>query len=212
MDREWRGSDYQLAAGAFTAGKVGLPRFSDKQGRTLLERLTATGNFAFYRDKTLPLAMRMEDFLKLQEAANSISKLYLGSAIKGEDVHKEMGRMMAFSLYTAALGIELVDEFIPTIPRDDKYDTRMDGVKRMRSGLTTMFVGAETSLFDRKFYSSDDLSTLLEAMASTLPHFKGAFSTEYRIELQKKLESHESDFKNADDVRRIKMMLTELKS
>jgi len=209
-DREWRGSDYMLAADIFTARKVALPRFSDMQGSLLLERLTSPENFAFHRNRTLPFASRIEDLLKLQQGANTISKLYLATATKGDYAHKETARLAAFMLHTAALTIELMDEFIPTIQKDDKYAIRMDGLNKMYSGLTTMFVGAEVSLSEQKIYSPEDLSTLLEAMTTTLPRIKRAFTTDYRTELRKKLQTHKSKFKSRDDVRRIETMLREL--
>ncbi len=208
-DREWRGSDYMLAAQIFTDGKVTLPRFSDEQGSLLLERLTSIENFSFQRNKTLPFGSRMEDYLNLTQGANSILKLYLTAANKGKDVHKEMARLQAFELHVAALGVELVDEFMPTIPKDDKYAVRMDGLKKMYSGLTTVFVGAEASLTERKF-SPDDKSTMLEAMTNTLPQIKKTFSADYAVELRKKLESDKSKFKSNDDINRINKMLAEL--
>lgn len=209
-DREWLGSDYMLAAKLFTDGKVPLPRFSDTEGRAILERLTSTENLAFHRNKTLPLGPRLEDVLNLQHGANTISKLYLATADSGGYAHTEVARLAAFLLHTSALAVELVDEFIPNIPKDEKYAVRMDGVKKMRSGVTTIFVGIELTLSERNVYSSDDLSGILEAMASTLPILKRAFSDAYRSELRLKLESHKLKFSHASDVARIKKMLEEL--
>ncbi|HMJ66510.1 MAG TPA: hypothetical protein VK615_14285, partial [Candidatus Binatia bacterium] len=86
----------------------------------------------------------------------------------------------------------------------------MDGLKKMNSGLTTVFVGAENSLAEQKFYSADDLSLLLKAMSETLPRVRNAFSPDYRIELRKKLTSHKSSFKKKEDLRYIDEMLREL--
>jgi hypothetical protein len=47
-------------------------------------------------------------------------------------------------------------------------------------------------------------------MANTLPHLKTAFSSGYRVELQKKLEAHKSEFKGPGDLRRIDQMFAEL--
>jgi hypothetical protein len=210
-DREWRGSDYAAAAKAFGEAKTPLPRLSEREGRRLLERLLSVENFAFSHNKSLPFAPRMEDYLQLQEGANNILKLYVNQAAKGEVLHKELIRMVAFGLRVAALGVEMTDEFLPTIPKDNKYEIRMDGFRKMRSGMTTMFVGAETSLSEGKIYSQDDLSIMLEAMASTLPTLKSAFTADYRVELSQKLEAHKRDFKQKEDLKRIEQMLTELK-
>src|SRR4051794_39107391 len=117
-DREWFGDDYLRAAEMITTGKTSLPRLSDKKGVPLLERLTSTDHFAFYRNKSLPPASRMEDLMKSQQSVNAIMKQYAVAANKkgGEDLHDELIRLMAFSLRTNVLMVDLVDEFLPTIP------------------------------------------------------------------------------------------------
>ena len=209
-DREWRGADYRLTAATLAATKVSLPRFSEKHGKAVLDRLTSLENFSFHRNRTLPIDARMVDYSSLLEGAGAILKPYLATTTKGQEFHKEIAALMAFMLHAAALGVELADEFVPTIPRDENYTVRMDGIKKMNSGLTTIFVGAENSLAEQKFYSAEDLSLLLKAMSETLPRVKKAFSADYRVELRKKLTSHKSSFKRKEDIQRIDEMLKEL--
>jgi len=209
-DREWRGADYRLAAATFAATTLPLPRSSEKDGKAVLDRLTSLENFSFHRNKTLPVDARMVDYSSLLEGTGAILKRYLATTTKGQEFHKEIAALMAFMLHTAALGVELADEFVPTIARDEKYAVRMDGIKKMNSGLTTIFVGAENSLAEQKFYSAEDLSLLLKAMSETLPRVKRAFSADYRVELRKKLTSHKSSFKKKEDLRYIDEMLKEL--
>jgi hypothetical protein len=73
-----------------------------------------------------------------------------------------------------------------------------------------MFVGAEASLGETKFYSAQDLSLLLETMAATLPRLKTALSAEYRNELRQKLKAHKLRFEAKGDLQRIDEMLKEL--
>jgi len=152
----------------------------------------------------------MVDYSSLLEGTGAILKRYLATTTKGQEFHKEIAALMAFMLHTAALGVELADEFVPTIARDEKYAVRMDGIKKMNSGLTTIFVGAENSLAEQKFYSAEDLSLLLKAMSETLPRVKKAFSADYRVELRKKLTSHRTSFKKKEDIQHIDEMLKEL--
>lgn len=118
--------------------------------------------------------------------------------------------MLAFLLRTSAVGLDLTDEFLPTIPKDDKYATRMDGLKTVKSGLTTVFVGAEVSLTESNGFSSKDRSLLLEAMAATLPTLKRAFAPDYRVELQQKLRTDRAKFTDSNDVLRLDAMVREL--
>lgn len=210
-DREWRGQDYGRAAQILASKKVPLPRLSDKQEKVLLQRLTSTENLEFYKNRTLPVSSRLQDFFSLQEGVNSIVNLYLAAVDRGENMKGEMVRVTAFMLHAWAAGAELVDEFLPTIPRDEKYEIRMDGLRKMYLGMMTVFSGIETSLGERRIYAAEHLSILLEAMASTLPKFKKAFSESYKLELQLKLRDHKKAFTLKQDLDRIDQMLTELR-
>jgi hypothetical protein len=87
----------------------------------------------------------------------------------------------------------------------------MKGFEKVKSGLTTIFVGAELSLSE-KVYSQADLSKILTAMTKTFPTMNKVFSDDYRVELRKQLEADKSHFKNREDVSHIDEMLTELKA
>ncbi len=85
----------------------------------------------------------------------------------------------------------------------------MAGLKQMHAGLTSVFVGAEQMLGDQRILTAADRSVVLEAMASTLPRIKEAFSPEYRIEL-KKLEEDKARFDRPEDAARLGAMLREI--
>lgn len=207
--RAWSGPDYQRAAEILAAGKVPLPRLSDPQGTALLGRMTSMENLALERDPKLSLQSRMEDFVPLQQGASSLLKQYLAAGARG-GFRPEMARLAAFLVRSSALGVELVTEMIPTLPKDERYATRMAGVKQMNDGMTTVFVGCEQMLTPSNHFAPEDLSILLEAMAETLPRVKKTFSADYRIELRKKLEDDRPRFKSAEDVRRIDAMIAAL--
>ena len=209
--REWSGLDYARAYETIASGRVSLPRFSETQGARVLERMTSIENFSFHRNRGIPLQTRMEDYLRLMKGANSVLKLYYATSVnKNEKLYTEMARLLAFMLHVSALGVELVDEWIPTIPRDDKYATRLAALRRLNSDLMTVFVGAEISISERDHYSPDDLSVILDAMAITLPRLKKAFAQDYRLELRKKLEFDRTTFKDREDISRIDRMIREL--
>lgn len=210
--REWLGADYEIAVRILTSGKLKLPRFSDPQGSAILSRITATENFSFHRNKSLPLRSRFEDYLKLQESTNTLAKAYFAASLKGERVNKEVSRLLAFLLLASVVGVDLMDEFVPTIPRDDKYAVRMDGLRQFRSGLTTQFVGAEMTLTEANGFSSDDRSAILEAMGATLPKLKGAFAADVRIELARKLEIDKTRLNRPKDIQLLDGMIRELRS
>jgi len=167
-DRQWTGSDYAAVAEVLSAGKLPLPSLRDDGGRAVLERLTSTENLSFHRNPSLPLQARMEDIINVLESSNRVAKLYLAAAIHGdrspparagsEPLHDEIARLIAFELHVMATAAELVDEYLPTMPRDDRYETRIAGMKRFASGVALGFVGALQSLSEKDFYSPADLS------------------------------------------------------
>ena len=211
-DREWTGPDYAQAAEILATGKVPLPQESDEIGRALVRRMTSLDNLKLFRDSTLPIESRFANYIPLINGANSIFKLYLASLNAGKSVHREVAEYMSFLLYVAAVDVDLMEEYIPKIAKDDRYAARMEGVKKMHSGLTTIFVGAEISLSERAIYSDEDLSILLRAMASTLPTMKAWFSDDYRHELRHKLQSDRSKFTRQEDIQNIDKMLEALAS
>lgn len=210
--RAWTGGDYERAVQILSEGKIGLPRLTDPQGAALLRRITSTENFAFHHNRDLPVQSRMEDYLKMCHWIAALLKLYGAEpAIAGVGPHQELAALMAFMLHGAALGVDLIDEFLPTVPKDDQYEIRMGGLKQMNSGLTGVFVAAEQTLGDRQTLSADDdLSVLLEAMESTLPRIKKVFPEEVRVELRKKLEADKARFSAPKDLQRLDAMIREL--
>lgn len=210
LGREWSGMDYKQAADVLLSGRVPLPTLADAEGRIFLKRLTSPENFSFTRNKTLPISARLQDFTELMGAPNAILKKYLAAAYKGANLHAEVALQLAFMLHVAEEGILLADEFLPTIPKDERYEIRLDGLKKMYSGMTTVFVGAEASLGESNFYSHEDLSVLLQAMAEVLPVVQRAFPPDYKIELRKKLEARLSAFPAEQDTANLKKMIVEI--
>ncbi|HEV7504649.1 MAG TPA: hypothetical protein VGS07_07045 [Thermoanaerobaculia bacterium] len=206
--RPWSGPDYERTVEILTAGKVPLPKFSNPQGAALLRRMTSLDNLSLERDPNLPLSTRMPDFLQLEQAVGKLITLY-GDANEG-DYRSELAHITAFVLHSSALGVDLVEEFMPTLVRDETYAARMEGLKKMNEGMTTIFVSAEQMLAEENSFSEDDLSVLLDAMATTLPRLKQGFPPEVGIELRKKLVADKARFKKDEDARRLDRMIGEL--
>ncbi len=209
--REWSGADYARTLQVLSAGSVPLPRFADPHGAALLRRIAALDNFAFHRNKSLPLNARLTDFLTLYRSVNDINKLYLAKTVNDAATDRpELSSLLAFLLRSTAVGLDLVEELLPTLPKDETYGERMKGLQQVRSGLTTMFVGAEMSLGEGDFFSSRDRSAILEAMAATIPSAKRFMAPDVRRELQRKLKADRARFNNANDVRHLDTLDREL--
>lgn len=211
-DREWRGADYARAAQVLANGTVPLPRLSEAEGAALFQRMTSTANFSFHQNRSNPIQARIEDYVNIQQGASSLLKLYYAAATKGQGFNQELAHVLGFLLHVSALGVELVDEFIPTLPKDDKYEVRMDGFRLMSSGLMTLFEGAEETLSESNLFSPEELSVILDAMARTLPRVQTIFTPDYRIKLRQKLQADKARFTQPADVQNIDAMLRQLGS
>ncbi len=210
LSREWLGDDYVKAAEAINSGKVSLPKQNTETGKRFLTRLTSTENFAIIKNQSLPFEQRMDNFQKVIRSSSAILNQFASAASKGVNVHAELTEMLAFLLRTAAVGVRLMDEFLPTIQKDEKYETRMAGLKQFKSGLLTMFISSETSLSETSFYTKEDTSLLLSVMAETLPTLLPSFEADVKQELRKKLQTRKEQFTLPDDARNIDFMLAEL--
>ena len=211
--RAWSGADYIQAANVLGAGTSPLPRFSDGNGAAVLNRMTAVENFEFYRNPSVPLQTRLEDFITFMGGANMLLKLYLYSPRDSAGkTQPEIAALLGYLLRIAAVDMDLADAFMPTVPRDEKYATRVEGVKKMQAGFTTAFGGAEITLTEDNGFSAADRSLVLKAMADTLPTLKRAFPPDYKEELRQRLEADRAKLNGAEDRRLLDAMISQLGS
>jgi len=210
LSREWHGADYKVAFDAISQGAVPLPRLSTKDGAALLRRLTSTENLKFNLDKKLPVEPRLQDLMVVLQFTNGLLPIYLKSATAADSLHSELATVLAFTLRLAATGNKLLDEFIPQIPKDNRYEARMKGLDQVKYGLTQMLVGAEVTLNERSYYTADDLSLITSAMAESLPSMKTMLADDFRAELRRKLVEHRKAATRPADIRNFDRMLAEL--
>lgn len=207
---EWYGQEYARAAELLTRETLALPIYDGADGEKVFLRMISADNFSFARNRTIPLAQRMENFLTMQQAVNSITKKYALEANRGAKLNREICEQLAFSLRMCTVMFELVDEFLPTIKKDEKYEVRVDGLRKIKMSMETVFSVAEQSLGERSFYTDADIAIILTAMAETLPPFNAVFSEDYRAELRGRLEKRTAEFQSKEMVRTIESMRTEL--
>lgn len=210
--REWRGKDCSDFAAALTAGTVPLPKLSEKPTAAVLNRFCSPGNLVFGKDTKIPLSVRFQDFLQLQQSVGAIVTIYSKQAEKGDKVADELTLLLGYLLQTSALGINLADELLPTIPHDASYETRMTGFNRMKAGLTTVFVGAYTSVADDTIYSEQNRSDLLSMIAQTSPDLVKAMSLDVRTEMILKYTQLKARMKSSRDQESISEIIKALNS
>lgn len=173
-DRPWSGEDMARAADRLMAlarqdqGK--LPRFASKRSGELFARITARKNLDLYRNRSLPLAARLPDALKYTESLNQMAKTYLSSFLKGATGGGEVIELLGAELRLMVVLMESIDEFLPTIPKDDpNYAVRMGGLRQMKEGLATVVMGSLQTLTEKDTYRADERLKLLGYMKETIP-------------------------------------------
>lgn len=198
-DREWRAADYATLAKLIDSKTVELPVLKHPEGAKVLRRICSQDNLAFGQNLTLPFAARIEDFMGIQQSLGSITKRFVADVSSGADYSEEISLLMCQNLRVAAQGIDLMNEFIPTLKRDETYETRMQGVSKMKSGLATVFSGAYTSVADDTIYSDADRSAMLAVVAEVVPKFATAMSLDTKTEMTLKFTKLRERFASPKD-------------
>lgn len=205
VSRVWSGIDYLAAGKLLAEGRAPVPRLTDPEGAALVARLTAVENFQSFLVREVPIQARLQVFVGMIQGAgqalNAYLRLLTDPAGGAGAPHQEFARLLGFVVRLAAHGVDLVEEFLPTVPRDETYPSRMEGLKTFRSGLTTMVVGAEASLADTKVFTPADLSVIVEGLAEALPRLRKALARDVVIELRRKLERDRQRFAGEDGAR-----------
>lgn len=207
----WQPADYLQAYSLLAKEKLPLPQATSKDSAKFFERMVNEENLKQLEDKSVVFAVRMQNYFAIQDQANNLLKLYLSAHNEGRvKAPYELVRLMSFLLHLGTIGINLTNEFLPQIPRDESYEVRLEGIKRMRAGLGRIFAGLEQSLSEKNVYGPDDLSLLLQAMKRELPHYLPMFETGFSGVLVKKLQVRAQDFSRPEDTQALQFMIQEL--
>lgn len=213
-DREWVARDYvDFAALIKATDHDKLPLLADREGREIIERATNPENLGLIRNKELPSLLRLQSAIEFSQGLNAVLMTYVSAANQGRKVNRELALLLCMTLRHAAAMLDVVDEFMAGLTADDPLkEQRAEGMRQIRSGLTTVLGGAETSLSERKFYAAGDFSLMLAAMAETLPRFITLLSPNALVEFRRKLEKHQTVFKDSTDARHLAEMIAVLRA
>jgi hypothetical protein len=198
LSREWSGADYAVVTDAIAQGQLALPRFGSKESGPLMHRLVAEENLVLQANSSIPLQARLGDFLTMSASLGQLAMRYALAANNGEDLHAELAALMAMIMRESASGAALVSQWIEVMPRDDKYETRMKGLAKIKSGITQVLLGEERSLGE-SLYSAADRSLLIDAMADSIEPLKAFLAPEVKQELRRKLGKHRGSGTAEDD-------------
>lgn len=197
-DREWSANDMVTAAKTLSdiaeQGFEKLPRYQSKKSGEFFARITSPENLNMYKNRTLPLDTRLGQSLNFIGGGGETLKVYLYGFLNNKIGADEIIELMGLQLRTIVVSLELVDEFAPTIKKDDpSYATRMQGFDRMKSGLATIVAGTMQTLTERQAYNSTELVRLVGYMKETFPSIVSRLAPGVQQETLVKLETMQKD-------------------
>ena len=89
----------------------------------------------------------------MQNAAKNLLFIYLRPVNDNVVFDDELAELTGFLLSSSAEVADVLSVFIKSLPRDDpKMEVRLQGLDRMRSGLSEMVAGTLTSIAERETY------------------------------------------------------------
>jgi hypothetical protein len=194
----WLGNDMAQAAKVLASvaadGGRRLPRYRSDRSGVVFARMTAHQNLDGLRDKSLTIAVRLPLANSYFQALNQITKLYVGAFAKGEVAGGDLLELMGAQLRNAAVLLDLVDEFVPTLDKDDPtYPVRMRGLEGMRTGLALVVTGCLQTLTERESYRTGELVRLVGYMEETFPRLVPRLLPGSRSEVLTRLQAMQSD-------------------
>jgi hypothetical protein len=211
-DRTWSSKDYKQAAQIISSNKNRLPKLYQPDGAKLFERIVSTNNLGLLWNKQISAKIRVGECLHLSAAVGEIIIAYANEEAENPKFEKEIARLSAFSLHVMANAIELVAEYKRVGIKDSSYGSRMELLNKGLSEVVSHYDGVAMVLDEPDKWHEDNLTTVLSAMAATLPRFKASFPETYIAELKQKLEMARPKLTRAEDVSAVEGMLKELQS
>jgi hypothetical protein len=193
-DPEWSGQDLTVAASKLKTLAADnpdqMPRYaSDKSGK-VFARIVSPENLKLYGDKSLTISARLPQGLQYLQATGDILNMYLAAFTAGKVGGDELIELFGSTLRVSDVMLELVDEFVPTIPKDDpSYQIRMNGLASMRGGLAQVVGGALDSFAEEKNYNVAMRLRLLGYCRETFPGIVTRLSAPSQAEVLQRLDS-----------------------
>jgi hypothetical protein len=200
-DRMWTSEDYSQAARVLKSiaekDVHELPRYNSRTSGKLFERISSRENLATILDKNLSLDTRLPLAIGYVDGLKQTLMIYLEPSARGTILDAEMGELMGLMLRWSREVMDLANEFMASLPKDDSnLAVRQEGFARMKNGLVTTFNGAIISLGETNIYRTSVRIRLCGYLEETLPPVIQEFPASVRTEIPlrvKRMQVSESD-------------------
>jgi hypothetical protein len=187
LDRAWGAAEYRDLNELIKSGKAPLPTLTDPATRPVFERVVNLRNLDVAANKSLPVGARLQEMLGVLDGTRTLLVAYVTQAQAGKPHERELAKMQVFMLAVATASLNVANEFLPTIPKDDRYQTRMAGFEQMRQGFRTMVGGVVQSVAETTFYSKESTIELVQGIIAYLPSMQQVLSDQDRQDYAKRI-------------------------
>jgi hypothetical protein len=179
-DRAWNAADYRDLNELIKSGKAPLPTLADPVSRPVFERLVNLQNLEIARSKSLPIGSRLQEILGMFDVTRTLVAGYIAEAQKGKPYERELAKVQVYLLAQSSVILDVVNEFLPTIPKDNKYQARMAGFEKMKQGMRTIMAGVIESTSETGFYSKESTLELVQGIITYLPSMQPVLTDQDR--------------------------------
>ena len=199
-DRPWSSTDYRGLVEMVKSGKVPLPTLADPSSKAVFERVVNVENTALWmaRKKDMAVAARMPETLETLQSVNALTLNYVSEANKGKPYEREMAKLLVYSLTLISASIDLAHEFMATMPKDAKYETRMAGFRQMQQGNRGVLAGLGQSIAETKFYSKASTLEMAQSFVTHVPAFQSFLTDADRQDHLRRIEQQFDSTTDAD--------------
>lgn len=185
-DRTWAPRDYEAAASVVEkqAAKdpTQLPRHGSSTSGRVFARLTSVTDFAALA-RPMPTAQRMALATQMLAPAQRILMAYIGPATRGMVLDRELAECFGLLLAVAAETVETADEFSAQVSASDpQRKTRLEGLERVRSGMSEIVAGSLVSITERDTYGLEARRALARHVGAFGPRLIARMSETQRAE------------------------------
>jgi hypothetical protein len=187
-DKKWSREELKKAATALAALAAkdpgSLPRFRSERSGEIFARLADVDLLTPLKDRSVPIAKRMPAILEIIEPGNQIFMLYIAARQRNAVADGEVVEMSGYMLRVVVVGVQLNDEFAPTLDRNDAtFMTRLGGLERSKRGMATMLIGTLQIFRDTNSVGPEQRKRLLEYIRETFPPIIVALNPDQRKQI-----------------------------
>jgi hypothetical protein len=198
IDKPWSGDDmaraFSVLEAIFRNDPLQLPRFGSAKSGKMFERMTSREGLSYFRDRSLPIHTRLPQALTFHQSLNNIFKSYYAAFMRKTVSDTEVIELTCAALRVTLVMIELLDEFFPTLDKNDRsYAVRVEGFEKAKTGATVAVTGMIIVLSEREVYRSSERIKLITSLEENLPRLLPHLPRGSQSDIAKQLESLAKD-------------------